>query len=44
MARMLQVNTSKERVLILVRIGNDFIQLAKCTLDIAFEDLTAIPT
>ena len=43
-ARMLQANTSKERVLSLARIGNYFLQIAKCPLDIAFEALAALPT
>jgi hypothetical protein len=43
-ARMLQANTSDERVLSLARIGNYFIQIARCTLDVAFAALAALPT
>ena len=42
-AHMLQANTSKDRVLSLARIGNYFIQMAKCTLDTAFGSLNALP-
>lgn len=42
--RMLQANTSRERVLSLARIGNYFIQIARCTLDTAFAALAALPT
>lgn len=42
--RMLQANTSRERVLTLARIGNYFIQIARCTLQDAFGALAALPT
>ena len=43
-ARMLQANTSQERVLALARVGNYFIQLADCDLDVALQTLAALPT
>lgn len=42
--RMFKANTSEERVLSLARIGNYFIQIARCTLDTAFQALAALPT
>lgn len=42
-ARMLQANTSEQRVLSLACIGNYFIQIAKRTLDTAFTALAALP-
>lgn len=43
-ARLLQANTSHERVLSLARIGNYFLQIARHALDDALRQLATVPT
>jgi hypothetical protein len=41
--RLLKANTSSERVLNLARLGNYFLQVARCSIDIALAALIALP-
>jgi hypothetical protein len=43
-ARLMKANTREERVMSLARIGNYFLQIAKCPLETAFDALAALPT
>lgn len=42
--KLLQANTSTERVMNLARIGNYFLQIAACTVEFAFNALRLLPT
>jgi len=41
--RLLKANTVNERVMNLARLGNYFLQLARCSVDFAFASLVALP-
>lgn len=41
--RLLKANTVNERVMNLARLGNYFLQLARCTIDFAIESLVSLP-
>jgi len=43
-ARLMKANTREERVMSLARIGNYFLQIAKCPLEMAFDALAQLPT
>jgi hypothetical protein len=42
--RLFQANTRTDRVLSLAKIGNYFLQIASCSIDVAFGALAALPT